>query len=94
MNNSLANQNIALQTSNLLNEVYCGNAKEALQTQENKRKKKGTGSLPDGLACILTADEFYEAHINFEKEQGTIAKAKETWKDAWACWKEAKQEWQ
>ena len=38
MNDSLANRNIALQASNLLNEVYCGNMKGALQTQENKRK--------------------------------------------------------
>ena len=65
-----------------------------MQTQENKRKKKGTGSLPDGLACVLTADEFYEARVNFEKGQRTEAKAKETWKDARAAWKEAKQEWQ
>ena len=94
MNNSLTNQNIALQASNLLNEVYCGNAKGALQTQENKRKKKGTRSLPDGLACVLTEDKFYEACINFKKEQCTTAKAKETQKDAQACWKEAKQGWQ
>ena len=94
MNDSLANRNIALQASNLLNEVYCGNTKGALQTQENKRKKKGTGTLPDGLACVLTADEFYEARVNFEKEQRTEAKAKEARKDARAAWKEAKQEWQ
>ena len=94
MNDSLTNRNIALQASNLLNEVYCGNAKGALQTQENKRKKKGTGTLPDGMACVLTADEFYEARVNFEKEQRTKAKTKEARKDARAAWKEAKQEWQ
>jgi hypothetical protein len=94
MNDSLANRNIALQASNLLNEVYCGNAKGALQTQENKRKKKGTGTLPDGKACVLTADEFYEARVNFEKGQRTEAKAKDARKDARAAWKEAKQEWQ
>jgi hypothetical protein len=94
MNDSLANRNIALQASNLLNEVYCANTKGALQTQENKKKKKGTGTLPDGLACVLTADEFYEARVNFEKGQHTEAKAKEVRKDAQAAWKEAKQEWQ
>jgi hypothetical protein len=94
MNDSLANRNIALQATNLLNEVYCGNAKGALQTQENKRKKKGTGTLPDGLACVLTGDEFYEARVNFEKGQRTEAKAKESRKDARAAWKEAKKEWQ
>jgi hypothetical protein len=94
MNDSLANRNIALQASNLLNEVYCGNAKGALQTQENKRKKKGTGTLPDGLACVLTADDFYEARVNFEKGQRTEAKEKEARKDARAAWKEAKQKWQ
>jgi len=94
MNDSLANRNVALQASNLLNEVYCSNTKEALQTQENKRKKKGTGTLPDGLACVLTGDEFYEACVNFEKGQRTEAKAKEAQKDAQAAWKEAKQEWQ
>jgi len=94
MNDSLANQNVAKQASNLLNEVYCSNTKGALQTQENKRKKKGTGTLPDGLACVLAADEFYEAHVNFEKGQHTEAKAKEAQKDAQAAWKEAKQEWQ
>jgi hypothetical protein len=95
MNDSLANRNVALQASNLLNEMYCGNAKGALQTQEKKKeKKKGTGTLPDGLACVLTADEFYEARVNFEKGQRTEAKAKETRKDARAAWKEAKQEWQ
>jgi hypothetical protein len=94
MNDSLANRNIALQPTNLLNEVYCGNAKGALQTQENKRKKKGTGTLPDGLACVLTGDEFYEARVNFEKGQRTEAKAKESRKEARAAWKEAKKEWQ
>jgi len=68
--------------------------KGALQMQENKRKKKGTGTLPDGLAFVLTADEFYEARINFEKGQCTEAKTKEARKDARAVWKEAKQEWQ
>ena len=93
-NETLANRNIALQATNILNEVYCGNAKGALQFQEDKKKKKTTGgALPDGLARVLTADEFYEAHQNFEKEQRTAAKEKETRKDARAAWKEAKEEW-
>ena len=74
--------------------MYCGNAKGALQTQENKKKKKGTGTLQDGLACLLTVDEFYEAHVTFEKGQHTEAKVKEARKDARAAWKEAKQKWQ
>jgi hypothetical protein len=92
-NDSLLNRNIALQAGNLLNEVYCGNAKTALQTQEAKRKKV-TGTLPDGLARVLTADEFFEARQNFEKDQRSEAKAKETRKDSRAAWKEAKEEWQ
>jgi hypothetical protein len=68
-NETLANQNIALQATNILNEVYCGNAKGTLQFQEDKKKKKTTGTLPDGLACVLTADEFYKACQIFEKEQ-------------------------
>jgi hypothetical protein len=82
-----------LQAGNLLNEVYCGNAKTALQTQETKRRKV-TGTLPDGLARVLTADDFFEAQENFEKEQRSEAKAKETRKDSLAAWKEAKEEWQ
>jgi hypothetical protein len=92
-NDSLLNRNIALQAGNLLNEVYCGNAKTALQTQETK-KKKVTGTLPDGLARVLTADEFFEARVNLEKEQMNEAKAKETRKDSRAAWKEAKEVWQ
>ena len=41
------------------------------------------------MACILTLDEFYKAHVNFEKKQCIKAK-----KNAWAAWKEAKQKWQ
>jgi len=93
-NETLADRNIALQATNILNEVYCGNAKGALQFQEDNKKKKTTGALPDGLARVLTADEFYEARQNFEKEQRTIAKAKEMRKDARTTWKEAKEEWQ
>lgn len=93
-NETLANRNIALQATNILNEVYCGNAKGALQFQEDKKKKKTTGALPDGLARVLTSDEFYEARQNFEKDQRTVAKAKETRKDARAAWIEAKEEWQ
>jgi hypothetical protein len=93
INDSLLNRNIALQAGNLLNEVYCGNAKTALQTQETK-KKKVTGTLPDGLARVLTADDFFEARENFEKEQRSEAKAKEIRKDSRAAWKEAKEEWQ
>ena len=93
-NETLADRNIALQATNILNEVYCGNAKGALQFQEDKKKKKTMGTLPDGLARVLTADEFYEACQNFEKEQRTAAEAKETRKDARATWKEAKEEWQ
>jgi len=93
INDSLLNRNIALQAGNLLDEVYCGNAKVALQTQETK-KKKVTGTLPDGLACVLTADEFFEAWVDFEREQRSEAKAKETRKDSRAAWKEAKAEWQ
>lgn len=92
-NDSLLNRNIALQAGNLLNEVYCGNAKTALQTQETKRKKV-TGTLPDGLARVLTADDFFKARVNFEKEQRNEAKAKESRKDSRAAWKEAKEEWQ
>lgn len=73
--------------------MYCGNAKTALQTQEAKRKKV-TGTLPDGLARVLTADEFFDARQNFEEEQRSEAKAKETRKDSRAAWKEAKEEWQ
>ena len=94
-NKTLADRNIALQATNILNEVYCSNAKGALQFQEDKKKKKTTGgALPNGLARVLTADEFYEARQNFEKEQRTAAKEKETRKDAHATWKEAKEEWQ
>ena len=92
-NETLADQNIALQVTNILNEVYCSNAKGTLQFQEDK-KKKTTGTLPNGLACVLTADKFYEAHQNFEKDPQTVAKAKETRKDACAAWKEVKEEWQ
>jgi hypothetical protein len=45
-------------------------------TKEKKRKKKGTSTLPDGLACVLMGDEFYEARVNFEKGQCTETKAK------------------
>jgi len=93
-NETLADQNIALQATNILNKVYCGNAKGALQFQEDMKKKKTAGTLPDGLARILTVDEFYEARQNFEKDQRTVAKAKETRKDAHAAWKEVKEEWQ
>ena len=93
INNSLLNRNIALQAGNLLNEVYCGNAKAALQTQETK-KKKVTGTLPDGLARVLTADEFFKARVDFEREQRSKIKAKETRKDSRAAWTEAKAEWQ
>ena len=94
-NKTLADWNIALQATNIFNEVYCSNAKGALQFQEDKKKKKTTGgALPDGLACVLTADEFYEAHQNFEKEQWTAAKEKDMRKDACAAWKKAKEEWQ
>jgi hypothetical protein len=93
INDSLLNRNIALQAGNLLNKVYCSNAKTALQTQETKRRKV-TGTLPDGLARVLTADDFFEAQENFEKEQRSEAKAKETRKDSRAAWKEAKEEWQ
>ena len=92
-NDSLLNRNIALQAGNLLNEVYCGNTKTALQTQETK-KKKVTGTLQDGLARVLTADESFEARVNLEKEQMNEAKAKETRKDSRAAWKEAKEVWQ
>ena len=62
-NETLADQNIALQATNILNEVYCSNAKGALQFQEDKKKQKTTGgALPDGLARVLTADKFYEAY--------------------------------
>jgi hypothetical protein len=47
-----------------------------LQTQETKRKKV-TGTLSDGLARVLTADKFFEAQVDFEKEQRNEAKAKE-----------------
>ena len=50
--------------------------------------------LPDGLARVLTADEFFEARVNLEKEQMNEIKAKETRKDSWAAWKEAKEVWQ
>ena len=93
-NETLANWNIALQATNTLNEVYCGNTKGALQFQEDKKKKKTTGALPDGLAHVLISDEFYEAHQNIEKDQHTVAKAKEIRKDAHAAWIEAKEEWQ
>ena len=93
-NEKLTNRNIALQANNLLNEVYCGNTKGALQFQEDKRKKKGQGTLPDGLACVLTGDHFYEERVNFEKKQRADKKAKDTRKDARAEWKAAKEEWQ
>ena len=84
-NETLADQNIALQATNILNKVYCGNAKGTLQFQEDKKKKKTTGAFPNGLAHVLTADEFYEACQNFEKEQRTAAEAKEMRKDACAA---------
>jgi len=93
-NETLTNRNIALQANNLLNEVYCGNTKGALQFQENKKKKKGQGALPDGLACVLTGDNFYEERVNFEKNQRADERAKETRKDARAAWKAAKEDWQ
>ena len=93
-NETLADWNIALQATNILNKVYCANTKGTLQFQEDKKKKKTAGTLSDGLARVLMADEFYEAHQNFEKDQRTVAKAKETRKDAHAAWKEAKEEWQ
>jgi hypothetical protein len=71
-NDSLLNQNIALQAGNLLIEVYCGNAKTALQTQPEEAKwKKVTGTLLDGLAHVLTTDEFFDARQNFEEEQSS-----------------------
>ena len=94
-NETLIDWNIALQATNIFNEVYCSNAKGALQFQEDKKKKKTTGeALSDGLARVLTADEFYEAYQNFEKEQWTVAKKKDMRKDACAVWKKAKEKWQ
>jgi hypothetical protein len=55
-NENLANRNIAPQSHNLLNEAYCGNAKGALQFQEKKKQKKGQGTLPKGLACLVTGN--------------------------------------
>ena len=67
LNETLTNQNIALQSHNLLNEVYCGNVKSALQFQ-GKKKEKGKQTLTGSLACLVTGDEFYEARVNMQKE--------------------------
>jgi hypothetical protein len=93
-NENLANRNIALQSHNLLNEAYCGNAKGALQFQEKKKQKKGQGTLPEGLACLVTGDTFYESRVNMEKDQRIDARTKETWKEAKAAWQVAVSEWQ
>jgi hypothetical protein len=93
LNQSLTNRNIALQSHNLLNEVYCGNAKGALQFQEKKKQKKGQGTLTGGLACLVTGDEFYEARVNMQKESQVEEQAKATRKDAKVIWQAAVEEW-
>lgn len=92
LNETLTNRNIALQSHNLLNEVYCGNAKGALQFQE-KKKEKGKQTLTGGLACLVTGDEFYEARVNMQKESQIEEQSKENRKDAKAMWQAAVEEW-
>lgn len=93
-NEDLTNRNIALQAGNLLNEVYCGNAKGALQFREEKKGKKGQRTLLEGLPCLLTGDNFYEQRVNLEKGRRADEREKESRKDAKEAWKVAKEEWQ
>jgi hypothetical protein len=93
LNDSLTNRNIALQSHNLLNEVYCGNAKGALQFQEKKKQTKGKGTLTGILACLVTGDEFYEARVNMQKESRIEERTKATRKDAKVIWQAAVEEW-
>ena len=92
LNETLTNRNIALQSHNLLNEVYCSNTKSALQFQ-GKKKEKGKQTLTGGLACLVTGDEFYEARVNMQKESQIEEQSKENRKDAKAMWQAAVEEW-
>jgi len=84
-----------LQASNILNEAYATWLCAKLAAREEKRnKKKSTKLVGDGLARLLSGDEFYELAQEKEKEMREGAREKERRKDGRALYKAAIEEWE
>jgi hypothetical protein len=83
-----------LQASNILNEAYTERLRKALQTKEEKRgKKKGMKLVGDGLAKLLSGDEFYELAQAKEKEVREVSRQKEEQKEGQVAYDVAVEEW-
>ena len=84
-----------LQASNILNEAYAKRLCAKLAAREEKHNKKKTIKLVgDGLARLLSGDEFYELAQQKEKEMREVAREKERKKDGRALYKAAVEEWE
>jgi hypothetical protein len=84
-----------LQASNILNEAYAQRLCAKLAAQEEKRnKKKSTKLVGDGLARLLSGDEFYELAQQKEKEIREVAREKERRMDGRVMYKAAVEEWE
>ncbi|KAG1818202.1 uncharacterized protein BJ212DRAFT_1480019 [Suillus subaureus] len=79
-NVTLKKCDIALQASNILNEMYCAKICSQLAHQELKKQAGNNGGkiLGDGLPHLLSGDEFYERVIQFEEAQTRAAAKKRT----------------
>ncbi|EDR13052.1 uncharacterized protein LACBIDRAFT_322466 [Laccaria bicolor S238N-H82] len=93
-----------LQASNILNEAYAKQLCTKLAAREEKCNKKKTIKLVgDGLAWLLSGDEFYElaqqkekemCEVAREKEMREVGREKERKKDGRALYKAAVEEWE
>lgn len=79
-NAALKKRVIALQASNILNEMYCAKIRSQLAHQESKKQAGNNGGkiLGDGLPRLLSGDVFYERVVQFEEAQTRAAAEKRT----------------
>ena len=84
-----------LQASNILNEAYVKRLCAKLAVQEEKcNKNKSIKLVGDGLAQLLSGDEFHKLAQQKEKEVCEVMKEKERKKDGRVLYKAATGEWE
>ncbi|KIK80084.1 hypothetical protein PAXRUDRAFT_39468, partial [Paxillus rubicundulus Ve08.2h10] len=87
---------LRMQSTVVLQSMYCDCVSEQLAAQEEKQKKRKTGQLNgDGLPRLLTGDEFYGQVVEHQKaakedkiERENRRKQKEAQSGVMAAWKE------
>jgi len=88
-----------MQSTVVLQSMYCDHLSEQLAAQEEKKKRQKKGQLVgDGLPRLLTGDEFYQHVVEHEKVAAEEKIASENRQKQWeeqavllATWKEAEE---